>query len=123
MVTFVEFDPQVSVFRQMDDESGGPVVLINRFDIAPEDVERFLAAWGTDANLMKRQPGFISTQLHRGIGGSTVFVNYAVWESPAHFKRAFRNPEFQSGLKNYPSSAVTSPHLFRKVAIDGVCVA
>ena len=121
MARLVEMDPNVTVFQQMEDE-GGPVVLINKFDVAPGDVERFLAAWSADAGIMKRQPGFISTQLHRGIGGSSVFVNCAVWESPAHFKRAFANPEFQSRLKDYPASAVASPHLFRKVAVDGVCV-
>jgi hypothetical protein len=51
-----------------------------------------------------------------------VFVNYAVWESTEHFKRAFGNPEFQSKLKDYPSSAVASPHLFQKVAVPGICV-
>ena len=121
MARLVEMDPNVTVFQQMEDE-GGPVVLINKFDVAPGDVERFLAAWSADAGIMKRQPGFISTQLHRGIGGSSVFLNCAVWESPAHFKRAFANPEFQSRLKDYPASAVASPHLFRKVAVDGVCI-
>jgi heme-degrading monooxygenase HmoA len=121
MARLVEMDPNVTVFQQMEDE-GGPVVLINKFDVAPGDVERFLAAWSADAGIMKRQPGFISTQLHRGIGGSSVFLNCAVWESPAHFKRAFANPEFQSRLKDYPASAVASPHLFRKVAVGGVCV-
>jgi len=123
MLKLVELDSQVSVFQQMEDQGDGPVVLINKFDIAAGDVEAFLAAWKADASVMKHQPGFMSTQLHRGIGGSTVFLNYAVWESAAHFKRAFRNPEFQSGLKEYPSSAVTSPHLFRKMAVDGICVA
>ena len=28
---------------------------------------------------MKQQPGFISTQLHRGTVGSTTYVNVAVW--------------------------------------------
>jgi len=47
-----------------------------------------------------RQPGFISTQLHRGIAGNSVCINYAVWESTEHFKRAFTNPEFQAKLKD-----------------------
>jgi heme-degrading monooxygenase HmoA len=72
---------------------------------------------------MKQQPGFISTQLHRGIGGSSVFFNYAVWESVEHFKRAFSNPEFQSKMKDYPpSAAAASPHLVKKVAVPGICV-
>ena len=56
----------------------GPVVLINEFNVAPEDAERFLEIWSDDARFMKQQPGLISTQLHRGIAGSTTFVNVAV---------------------------------------------
>jgi len=72
---------------------------------------------------MKRQPGFISTQLHRAIGDSPAYLNYAVWESTAAFRAAFANPEFRAKLSAYPGSAVASPHLFQKVAVPGVCVA
>ena len=48
------------------------------------DVPAFLQAWENDANWMKQQPCLISTQLHQGIAGSAVFMNYAVWESVAH---------------------------------------
>ncbi|HEU0200815.1 MAG TPA: antibiotic biosynthesis monooxygenase [Burkholderiaceae bacterium] len=41
---------------------------------------------------MKRQPGNISTQLHRGVAGSCVFLNYAAWESVDHFRAAFTHP-------------------------------
>ena len=122
MPKLVEMDARVSLFQQMD-EHQGPVVLINKFEVKGEDVEHFLQTWAADASVMKRQPGFISTQLHRGIGGSTVFMNYAVWESTDAFKRAFLNPEFQSQLSDYPESAVASPHLFTKLAVPGICVA
>ena len=45
-------------------------------------------ALAIEAEIMKRQPGFISTQLHRGIAGSCVFTT----------------------------------HLFKKVAVPGICV-
>jgi hypothetical protein len=51
-----------------------------------------------------------------------VFVNYAVWESVEHFKRAFTNPEFQAKMQDYPSSSAASPHLVTKVAVPGICV-
>jgi heme-degrading monooxygenase HmoA len=121
MASLVEMDANVTVFEQMH-EDGGAVVLINKFNVDPEEIDRFLSAWTADAAVMKRQPGFISTQLHRGIAGSSVFVNCAVWESTQDFTRAFANPEFQSRLKDYPSSAVASPHLFRRVAVPGICV-
>jgi heme-degrading monooxygenase HmoA len=71
---------------------------------------------------MKRQPGFILTQLHRAIGESPTCLNYAVWESIAHFRAAFTHPEFTAKLSEYSSSAVATPHLFQKVAVPGVCV-
>lgn len=121
MVTLVEMDPTITLFEQMQDR-GGPVVLINSFKVRPDEVDQLLSAWTADATLMRAQPGYISTQLHRGIGGSCVFLNYAVWESTEHFARAFANPEFQSQLGHYPSSATSEPHLFRKLAVAGVCV-
>ena len=122
MPTLVEMDDTITIHEQLEDK-GGPVVLINKFNVAAADAEALVRAWADDAEWMKRQPGFISTQLHRGIGGSNVFLNYAVWESPEHFKAAFTNPEFQSRLGQYPASATVSPHLFRKVAVPGICVA
>jgi heme-degrading monooxygenase HmoA len=122
MVAFIEMDENVSVRDQLGD-TGGPVILINKFTVKPDEAEQLVSAWADDAAWMKRQPGFISTQLHRGIAGSGVFLNYAVWESTAHFRAAFANPEFQAQLSRYPSSAIASPHLFRKVAVPGICVA
>jgi heme-degrading monooxygenase HmoA len=115
-------DRAVTLADQLKDE-GGAVVLVNTFVVAPEDAGRFLAAWTADAAIMKRQPGFVSTQLHRGIAGSGAFLNYAVWESVAHFRAAFANPEFRARLTEYPESATASPHLFRRVAVPGICVA
>jgi heme-degrading monooxygenase HmoA len=121
MPKLVEMDEQVTLFEQME-ENVRPVILINSFKVKPEDVDQLLTAWAEDAAWMKQQPGYISTQLHRGIGGSCVFINYAVWESVEDFMRAFSNPEFQSKLAHYPAEASASPHLFQKVAVPRICV-
>ena len=76
---------------------------------------------GEDAKFMQRQPGFISTQLHRGVGESSTYLNYAVWESVAAFKAAFEQPDFRRHLSSYPDSTVTRPHLSCKVEVPGVC--
>ncbi|MBV8092800.1 MAG: antibiotic biosynthesis monooxygenase [Acetobacteraceae bacterium] len=123
MVKLVEMDDAVTIRDQLEDRGAGPVILINKFTVPAADAEAMVRAWTDDAEWMKRQPGFISTQLHRGIRGSSLFLNYAVWESTEHFKAAFSNPEFQARLGRYPASAVASPHLFRKVAVPGLCVA
>jgi heme-degrading monooxygenase HmoA len=115
-------DPHFPIERQLT-IAAAPVVLVNVFTLAEADEQAFLKIWQDDAAFMKRQPGFISTQLHRAIGDSPTYLNYAVWESTAAFQAAFTNPEFQSKLSAYPSSAVAAPHLFQKVMVPGICVA
>jgi heme-degrading monooxygenase HmoA len=115
-------DPAYPIERQIAVECG-PVVLVNVFTLDEADEPVFLKAWGNDAEFMKRQPGFISTQLHRAIGESPTYLNYAVWESVADFRAAFMHPDFRAKLSSYPSSAVASPHLFQKIAVSGICVA
>ena len=122
MPKFAEMDAAVTLADQLEDD-GGPVILVNTFTVPVDDADRLVAAWAGDAALMKCQPGFISTQLHRGIAGSGTFLNYAVWETTAHFRAAFANPEFRARLGAYPESATVSPHLFRKIAVPGICVA
>jgi len=112
-----------TTYRQQLQAGDGPVVLINQFNVVPEDVEQFLTVWAHDASFMKQQPGFISTQLHRGIAGSTTFINVALWESARALGDAFRSPEFQNSVARYPDSTVAAPHVFEKVAVPGICVA
>jgi heme-degrading monooxygenase HmoA len=115
-------DPAFPIDRQISVDAG-PVVLVNVFTLDAADEASFLEVWQDDAAFMKRQPGFISTQLHRAIGDSPTYLNYAVWQSTADFRAAFTHPEFRAKLSAYPSSAVASPHLFQKVAVSGICVA
>jgi heme-degrading monooxygenase HmoA len=115
-------DPNFPIERQLGIEAG-PVVLVNVFTLDKADEPSFLKVWQDDAAFMKRQPGFISTQLHRALGDSPTYLNYAVWESTAAFRAAFAHPDFQARLSAYPSSAVASPHLFQKVAVPDICVA
>jgi heme-degrading monooxygenase HmoA len=115
-------DPAFPIDRQLAVDAT-PVVLVNLVTLDKADEPRFLEAWQNDAAFMKRQQGFISTQLHRAIGDSSAYVNYAVWESTAHYRTAFTHPEFKASLAAYPSSVVAIPHLFQKVAVPGICVA
>jgi heme-degrading monooxygenase HmoA len=119
--TLAEMDDRVTYFEQLQEERG-PVVLINKFNVAPEDADLLVEVWAEDAAFMKAQPGFISTQLHRGIAGSSAFVNVAVWESAKALGAAFTSPEFQQRAARYPDSTVAEPHVFEKVAVPGICV-
>jgi heme-degrading monooxygenase HmoA len=127
MAKFVEMDDKVKFKDQIEEKIMGSVILINKFNVAQGKVEQFLKDWGEDATNFKQQPGFISTQLHKGIGKSSVFINYAVWESMEHYKKAINKILFRSKsqsplLKYDDESLVLSPHLFKKIAVPGICV-
>jgi heme-degrading monooxygenase HmoA len=121
MLQRIEMDERVTLKDQLTEEVG-PVILVNTFKVAAEDADQLLDAWAADAAYLKTKPGFISTQLHRGVAGSGVFFNYAVWESVEAFRNAFGDPHFQATFAQYPDSTVASPHLFQKVAVPGICV-
>ena len=115
-------DPAFPIDRQVALDANA-VVLVNVFTLDKADEQAFLEVWQDDAAFMKRQPGFISTQLHRALGDSPTYLNYAIWESTAAFRAAFMHPQFRAKISAYPSSSVASPHLFQKVAVPGICVA
>ena len=121
MVKIVEMDENVTLKSQLE-ENVGPVIVLNKFTVKSEDVDQFLKVFEDTTKVFKQQPGFISAQLHRGIGGSNTFFNYVVWESAKHFKQAFSRPEFRSSMADVLPNTTMSPHLFKKVAVPGVCV-
>ena len=51
-----------------------------------------------------------------------MFINYAEWKSVEHFKQATSDPVFRFALAHYPDITIGSPHLFRKVAVPGICI-
>jgi heme-degrading monooxygenase HmoA len=122
MLKLRPLDPTHAIDQQLG-ASASPVVLINLFTVAEADVPALLIAWEKDALWMKQQRGFLSTQLHRAIGGSCMFLNYALWDSVEDFRAAFTHPDFSSALAAYPSSVIAQPHLFAKVAVPNVCAA
>lgn len=121
MVRIVEMDEDVTLKSQLEEDVGS-VILSNKFTVKLEVVDQFLKLFAATTEMFKQQPGFISAQLHRGIGGSSTFFNYVIWESAEHFKRALNRSEFRSSMADLLPNTVMSPHLFKKVAVPGICV-
>ena len=68
MIKIVEMDEKVTISAQME-ANVGPVILINKFNVKPKDIDQFLKAREIDAAAyFKQEQGFISTQLHCGFG-------------------------------------------------------
>lgn len=122
MIETVHLDPSTPFETQLK-AGTGPVVLVNTFFVPEGEAEKVLELWQDDALYMKRQPGYISAQLHRGVGGSNLLANVAVWESTEALVNAFTSEEFQAKHNVYPEGIVMYPHVFTKIAVDGVCVA
>ena len=122
MMKHVELDPTRTLAEQISETSTQPTILLNVFDVDRKDEEAFKKAWAEDAAFFKRQPGYISAQLHQGIAGSRMWMNYAVFENTAAFAATTRQAEFGPMRAGYPDSATARPHLFRRVHVPLICV-
>ncbi|MCB8819504.1 antibiotic biosynthesis monooxygenase family protein [Microvirga rosea] len=89
-------DSHISFAEQLRLAPEGSVVLLNTFAVPTEQAEAFRQGWAKVAEILRRQPGFVSTMLHKPIGGSRLWVNQAVWESAASLAAALATAEFKS---------------------------
>jgi heme-degrading monooxygenase HmoA len=72
------------------------VVLINAFEVATRDDERFLSGWHRARDVLAARPGYHGTRLHRSLGRADFrFVNIARWESAPAFGQAVEQPAFR----------------------------
>jgi quinol monooxygenase YgiN len=117
----VNLDDRVT-FKQQLEHNIGPVVLMGTFLVPPDQVDTFLEGFKKQFAIMRKQPGLISAQLHRGIAGSSLFMNYVVWESVKAFKAGYERPEFQAQMTQYPPGTVVSASFFQRVAVPGMCI-
>lgn len=90
-----------------------PTVLLNVFTLNRNEEETFVKRWNEVASYMKRQPGFISANLHKSVGENGRWFNYAEWESPEKFRAAVSTEEFNNLTKHFPGEG--RPELFQKV--------
>ena len=70
--------------------------LINCFEVAPEQDERFLRLWRQADDLLRSRGGYRTTRLHRALGPQARFryVNVAELDSVETWQSAIRSAEF-----------------------------
>jgi hypothetical protein len=110
MLNLCPLDPAFPIEQQLQTKAE-PSVLVHLFNVAEADIPALMTAWEKDATWQQQQPGFLSTQLHRAVGGSCMFMNDALWDSV---------DDFTSALAAYPSSVVAQPHLLTKFAVPNL---
>ena len=47
-----EMDEQVTLVEQMNEDTGRPVILVNKFNVNPDEVDMFLMDWEKDATYL-----------------------------------------------------------------------
>ena len=90
------------------------VTVINPFEVPQGREDEALLMWDAFAEYFRKQPGYISTKLHKAINPDAkfYFVNIAEWESPEAFQTALENPELMEVAKKLPSDIPHYPGLY-----------
>lgn len=75
------------------------LILINTFHVTPGKQQALIDLLDKATNeIMRKQPGFISANIHRSLDGTKV-ANYAQWRSKADFEEMQNNPEASVHMK------------------------
>ncbi len=97
--------------KQLGDDYSGPVLSVQGYVIKHEGQEKILKKqWGAISELMRQQPGFISSYLSPGIGESMLWLVHSEWSSLSDLRNAFTVPEVQQVESQMPEQQFE--HLF-----------
>ena len=96
-VKIVNLDDRVT-FRQQFEHNTGPVALMSTFLVVPDQIDNVLDGFRKQFAIMRKRAGLISAQLHCCVAGSSLFMNYIVWEWVDDFKRGYELPEVLAQL-------------------------
>ena len=93
------------------------ITVINPFEVPQGRENEALSMWETFAEYFRKQPGYISTKLHKAINPDAKFylVNIAEWESVEAFQAALSNPELQDIAKDLPNDIPHYPGLYEVI--------
>lgn len=94
----------------------GSVILINPFTVPEGKLDEAIAMWEAGRDILKKQPGYISTKLHRSLSPDAQFplINVAEWESVEAFKAATAK---MWASKDFPrvDGVVPAPGLYKVI--------
>ena len=93
------------------------IIVINPFEISKGKEEQALAMWDKFAEYFRRQPGYVSSKLHRAIDPDARFhlVTIAEWESADHFGAALKNPELQKIAESAMDHSTNYPGVYEVI--------
>src|SRR3546814_20934388 len=84
-------------------------------------MDALLKGWTERAEMMLKQPGLISVQMHRGISGASILASYVVWESLEAYRAGQAQPDGHDDLEKLDLTMYPVP--VQKIAIQAISVA
>jgi quinol monooxygenase YgiN len=90
------------------------VIVITPFEVPKGEELEVLATWDRFAEYFRRQPGHVSSRLHRAVDNDARFrlVAIAEWESADHYVTALHNPELQQIAEATAGAATSYPGIY-----------
>ncbi len=84
----------------METSKSEHIILINPFEVPKGKLEESIVYWEACRDFLKKEPGYISTKLHKSIkdGAKFELINVAVWESPKAFTEASQKMAKELGV-------------------------
>lgn len=90
------------------------ITVINPFEVPQGREEEALSMWDVFAAYFRKQPGYISTTLHKAIDPEAKFhfINIAEWETVEAFQAALSNPELMEIAQDLPQDIPHYPGIY-----------
>jgi quinol monooxygenase YgiN len=102
------------------DPTANVVTLINVFETTPDKQDELIRLLEqATVEVMKRQPGFVSANIHRSLDGTHV-ANYAQWKTKEDLERMLKNPEAQQHMGKANALAKVTPVLYKVASVHPV---
>jgi len=100
----------------MENTKSEQIILINPFEVPQEKVEESILYWEACRDFLKKEPGYVSTKLHKSIkeGAKFELINIAVWESPKAFTEASQKMAKELGVAP-PDGLKANPSLYTEI--------
>jgi quinol monooxygenase YgiN len=97
------------------------VTLVNVFTVEPAKQQRLVDVLvEATETTMRRLPGFMSANIHRGLDGTRV-ANYAQWRSVEDFQAMLKNPEAIPHMQQAAALASSfDPKLYEVVEVCNI---
>ncbi len=94
-------------------KSNPSITMVNVFTVEPQKQQAFLDALRIELDtVMRKQPGFIGSNIHRSLDGTRV-LNYTQWESQEAFEASHRNTEYLAAREDNKTLFVSADqHLY-----------